>query len=919
MTIETYNWASSAHQELHKIVREEIFPIVNQVDAILQNFEIQFLKEAAKFFGDFKFLAKEADDSFAKNKALEFEIERLLKAVGKCKDTSSVSATRNPLSRKLEKENMELEFQVLNYARENAHLKATYKNLFDSIYVSRAQIKTIIASLQNKLQSNIYKNAKLRTQLFKKVSDQKDNTKNTSENTKFSKQPIVENLLKVGKTNALSNPVTSNSVFTPQEPKSENNDKVIAPEMFRINPSKTSREEKQVPNTIRASTRTKPITVLQPHVITKKDVNSNLNGLSSTGVDYTKTRRPQPRSNTKNDRVPSASKSSRSQNKEAEVEEHIGICCFLRITNIYHRHNQKAKVSVKEIQKKYQPKVARPKKVGTRRKSLATPKPRKSRLLLRWSPTSKLFNQEGKLVDSSKSKSKSNGDNGCCSKHMTGNLKLIINFIWKFMRTVRFGNDHVAAILGFSDLQWGKSKRVSHPPKPVPNSRQRLHLLHMNLCGQMRIASINGKWYVLMIVDDYSRYTWVHFLRSKDEAPKVIIKFLKRITVLLQSPVIIIRTDNGTEFKNQVPQQNGVVERRNRTLVEAARTMLIFSRAPLFLWDEEIATAKLDISFLHVFGALCYPKNDREDIGKLGAKGDICFFIGYSADSCAYRVYNHRTKKIMETKNVSFDELSAMAFKQSSSKPGHNCMTSGHISSGLDLPYAINPEKYEIESCDPVGTPMEIKDKLDLDQNGTSVDATKYRSMIGALMYLTSSRPDIVHAACLCDRYQAKPTEKHLKEVKRIFRYLRGTINTGLWYSKDSGFELTGFSDVDYAGCKDTFKSTSGGAQFLREKLLTDYGFHFNKIPIYCDLKSAIAISCNLIQHSRIKHIAVRYHFIKEHVEKGTIELYFVKTDYQLADIFTKALPTDHFNYLVHRLGMRSLSPKELERLAKSQ
>nr|GFC45382.1 hypothetical protein [Tanacetum cinerariifolium] len=187
MTIETYNWSSSAHQELHKIVREEIFSIVNQVDARVQNFEKQFLKEAAKFVGDFKSLANEADASLAKHKALELEIERLLKAVikrlqtqlgdlkGKSKDTSSVSDTRNPLSQKLENKNVELEFQVLNYARENAHLKATYKNLFDSISVSRAQTKTIIASLQNELQNNIYKNAKLRMQLFKKVSDQKDN------------------------------------------------------------------------------------------------------------------------------------------------------------------------------------------------------------------------------------------------------------------------------------------------------------------------------------------------------------------------------------------------------------------------------------------------------------------------------------------------------------------------------------------------------------------------------------------------------------------------------------------------------------------------------------------------------------------------------------------------------------------------
>nr|GFC52463.1 retrovirus-related Pol polyprotein from transposon TNT 1-94 [Tanacetum cinerariifolium] len=140
--------------------------------------------------------------------------------------------------------------------------------------------------------------------------------------------------------------------------------------------------------------------------------------------------------------------------------------------------------------------------------------------------------------------------------------------------------------------------------------------------------------------------------------------------------------------------------------------MLIFSRAPLFLWAEAIATAcftqnrtiihsrfnktpyelingkKLDISFLHVFGALCYPKNDRKDIRKLGAKGDIGFFIGYSADSCAYRIYNRRRKKIMETMNVSFDELSTMAFEQRSSKPGLQSMTSGQISSGLDFTYA---------------------------------------------------------------------------------------------------------------------------------------------------------------------------------------------------------------------------------------
>ncbi|GKB27827.1 retrovirus-related pol polyprotein from transposon TNT 1-94 [Tanacetum coccineum] len=973
-------------------------------------------------------------------------------------------------------------------------------------------------------------------------------------------------------------------------------------------------------------------------------------------------------------------------------------------------------------------------------------------------------------------------DSGC-SKHMTGKLKLLINFAYKFLGTVRFGNDHVPVILGFGDLQWGnilitrvyfiedlghnmfsvgqfcdsdlevafrrntcfvrnlegvdlfkgnrtinlytinlhdmasaspiflmacatstkswlwhqgKSKRASYSPKPVPNSKQRLHLLHMNLCRPMRIASINRKRYVLVIVDDYSRYTWVHFLRSKDEALEEIKTFLKKITILLQAPVMIVRTDNGIEFKNQVLQEY--------FNIEAARTMLIFSRAPLFIWAKAIATAcytqnrsiihyqfdktpyelikgrKPDISFLHVFGALCYPKNDREDIGKLGAKGDIGFFIGYSTNSCAYRVYNQRIKKIMETMNVTFDELSTMDFEQSSLKPGLQSMTFGQISLGLDLTYApskittqqptkgelyllfeamyddhiggqpsatprtvlatqapqvlqtptattttadtaptptnssskaidfpnasqdvdeknnmlsTNPKqlltmnqlrsdgdmcmyaltvstmepknvkeaitdpvwiesmqeeliqfkrldvwvlvpaldyikpltlkwlfknkhdeentvirnktrlvlkgyrqeegiyfkesfalvarmeaieiflayaahksftvfqmdvktaflhdtlkedvyvcqpegfidvdhpshvyklkkalyglsfdddilvgmvnmglwytkdsgfelirfsdadyagckdtfkstsggaqficeklvswsskkqvcialsiaeaeylslsaccaqsnyvleilkKYGMESCDPVGTPMEIKDKFDLDQNGSPVDATKYRSIIGALMYLTSSRLDIVHVTCVCARYKAKPTEKHLKEVKRIFRYLRGTVNMGLCYTKDSGEKLVSWSSKK----QDCTALSTAEAEYVSLSVccaqvlwmrtqLTDYGFHFNKIPIYCDSKSAIAISCNPVQHSRTKHIAVRYHFIKEHVEKGTIELYFVKTDYQLADLFTKALPVDLFNYLVRRLGMRSLSPQELDHLLKLQ
>ncbi|GJX33567.1 ribonuclease H-like domain-containing protein [Tanacetum coccineum] len=195
----------------------------------------------------------------------------------------------------------------------------------------------------------------------------------------------------------------------------------------------------------------------------------------------------------------------------------------------------------------------------------------------------------------------------------------------------------------------------------------------------------------------------------------------------------------------------------------------------------------------------------------------------------------------------------------------------------------------------------------------------------GGLMYLTASRPDIAFATFVCARYQARPTEKYLKKVKRIFRYLRQSIHMGLWYSKDSGFELIAYSDADHAACNDDCKSTSGGIQFLGDKLviiwmrtqLLNYGFRYNKIPMYCDSKSAIVISCNLVQHSRTKHINIRYHFIKENVEKGTIEIYFVGTEYQLADLFTKALPKERFAYLLYMIGMRCMTPTELERLTK--
>nr|GFA71983.1 hypothetical protein [Tanacetum cinerariifolium] len=206
--------------------------------------------------------------------------------------------------------------------------------------------------------------------------------------------------------------------------------------------------------------------------------------------------------------------------------------------------------------------------------------------------------------------------------------------------------------------------------------------------------------------------------------------------------------------------------------------------------------------------------------------------------------------------------------------------------------------KHGIDKGQSIGTPIATKLKLDADLSRNPVDQTG--SKIRSLMYVTSSRPDIAEAVCFCARYHSRPTEKHLKEVKRIFRYLRGTVNMGLWYPKGYSFELTAFSDADHAGCIDTRKSTSKGIQFLDDKLVS----WMSKKQNYTAMSSAeaeyVALSASCAQ-----------------VENGIIELYFVKLEYQLADMFTKALPEDMFKYLVKRIGMRCLTPAELDVLAK--
>nr|GFA18230.1 retrovirus-related Pol polyprotein from transposon TNT 1-94 [Tanacetum cinerariifolium] len=190
---------------------------------------------------------------------------------------------------------------------------------------------------------------------------------------------------------------------------------------------------------------------------------------------------------------------------------------------------------------------------------------------------------------------------------------------------------------------------------------------------------------------------------------------------------------------------------------------------------------------------------------------------------------------------------------------------------------------------------MVEKSKLDEDKEGKVVDPSQYHGMISTLLYLTTSRPDLQFAICVCARYQAWPTEKHLHAVKRIFRYLRGTVNQDLLYPKDSLIALTTSADADHASCQDTRRSTSGSLQFLGDRLISWSSKRQKSVAISNTEAEYIALS---------KHIDIRYHFIKDHVENGVIKLYFINTEYQPADIFTKALGRERIEFLINKLGM---------------
>ncbi|KAK2401665.1 putative mitochondrial protein [Trifolium repens] len=848
------------------------------------------------------------------------------------------------------------------------------------------------------------------------------------------------------------------------------------------------------------------------------------------------------------------------------------------------------------------------------------------------------------------------------------------------------------------ECQIGKQVRMSHPMLEHQTTSKVLELLHMDLMGPMQVESLGGKRYVLVVVDDFSRYTWVNFIREKSDAFDVFKELCIQIQREKGSNVVRIRSDHGREFENSkfddfcaaegikheysspiTPQQNGIVERKNRTIQESARVMLHAKNVPYHFWAEAMNTAcyvhnrvtlrkgttstlyelwkdrKPTVKHFHIFGSECFILADREPRRKLDPKSEKGFFLGYSTNSRAYRVYNTKTQVVMESVNVvvkdnsdkenegvdqgtpvsvnaepddgastpasmnEADERTIEEDNDESARPqatskgpsvrvqknhpldlvignpeqgittrrtndvvANSCFVSlfepknvkealtdeawieamqeelnqfersevwdlvprpedvnvigtkwvyknksdenGTVTrnkarlvaqgytqiEGLDFdetfaPVArlesirlllgvacilkfklyqmdvksaflngylqeevyveqpkgfVDPEhpnyvyklkkalyglkqaprawyerltqfleeqgyrkggsdktlfvkqekgkfiiaqiyvddivfggmsntmvqhfvqqmqsefemslvgeltyflglqikqmddtifisqskyarniikKFGMDNATHKRTPAPTHLKLTKDEKGISVDQSLYRSMIGSLLYLTASRPDITYAVGVCARYQADPKVSHLTQVKRILKYVNGTSDYGIMYSHCENSTLYGYCDADWAGSADDRKSTSGGCFFLgtnliswfskkqncvalstaeaeyvaagsscsqlvwMKQMLKEYDVEQDALTLYCDNMSAINISKNPVQHSKTKHIDIRHHYIRDLVENKIVVLEHVGTKEQIADIFTKALDAVQFENLRGKLGI---------------
>nr|GEV83153.1 hypothetical protein [Tanacetum cinerariifolium] len=530
-------------------------------------------------------------------------------------------------------------------------------------------------------------------------------------------------------------------------------------------------------------------------------------------------------------------------------------------------------------------------------------------------------------------------DSGC-SKHMTRDRSWLLNFVKKFIGTVRFGNDHFGAIMGYGDYVVGESV-IS------------------------RVYYVEGLGYNLFYVGQFCDFDLEvafrkHSCYVRDTDGVDLIKGSRGsnlYTILVEdmmksSPICLL--SKASKNKSWLWHRQAVA-----TACYTQKCSLIHTRHHKTPY-ELVHNKKPDLIFFKVFGALCYPTNDSEDLGKLQPTADTRIFFGYALSRKGYRIYNKRTRhcwfQAMQDEIYEFDRLQvwelvpqpdcvmiialkwiykvkldeygdvlknkaqlvAKGYRQEESIDFEesfapmarieairifiaNTESKNMTVYQMDVKTAFRNGKLkeEVYVSQPEGFvdpdhPTHVyhlkKALYGLKQAPRAwipIDQTRFHSMVGSLMYLTASRPDLVFVVCMCARYQAKPIKKHLEALKLLFRYLKGTINWGLWYLKDTAMALTAYADADHPCCQDTRRSTSGSAQFLGDKLvswsskkqqstvistteaeyiamsgccaqilwmrsqLTDYGFDFNKIPLYCDNRSAIALCCNNVQHSR--------------------------------------------------------------------
>nr|GEX47916.1 hypothetical protein [Tanacetum cinerariifolium] len=496
-----------------------------------------------------------------------------------------------------------------------------------------------------------------------------------------------------------------------------------------------------------------------------------------------------------------------------------------------------------------------------------------------------------------------------CTKHKTGNLKLFCNFVEKFLGTVRFGNDQFAPNLGYGDLVQGNVmiNRVYY----VEGLNHNLFSVGQFCDVDLEVAFRKSTCFVrdlqgndLLTRDAYvpsqqeldflfgplyapSTHTYVHAEENTD--------YQEEEGEQLQddeftNPFCAPTQEEAKSSSHNIEHVRGNPSRPVQTRRHLATNHEMFMYALTVSTTElrNIKEVMADSAWieamqeeLHLFDRLQEEGIDFKESFAPSARLEVVqIFIAYASHK-SFPIYQMDVKTAFL--NGPLKEEVYVAQPDGFVDPDHP----------KKAKYTLEIlHKHGIDKGQSIGTPMATKPKFDANLSGNPVDQNDYRSKTGSLMYLTSSRPDIVQA-----------------------HFWRNTIPSDKlvsWMSKKQNCTAMSSAEVKYVA----LSASCAQVMWMRTQL-QDYGFNYNKIPLYCDSQSAIAISCNPVQHSRTKHIHSRYHFIKEHVENGIIELYFVITEYQLADMFTKALPEDRFKYLVRRIGMRCLTLAELEVLAK--